>query len=116
MVMSNRNKPFKITKLEYDSTLLQVTQEPIPKEPGYVLEINPKLENVPVGDRRQTVIVIETDAAPKDRYEVQVHIQNSKGSEGIKPNDASTDDEQDDEKPEPPPKAKQKLPPSKGKE
>lgn len=77
MVISNRNKPFQITKLTYDEHLLKVTQEPLPKEPGYALEITPLMENVAAGSRQQTTVTIETDATPDVKYDVQVHIINA---------------------------------------
>ncbi len=76
-VMSNRNKPFHILKLTYDESMITVTQHQLASEPGYSLEIVPKLENVPVGARRQISLTIETDVEPREKQEVQVHVFNS---------------------------------------
>ncbi len=77
-VVSNRNKPFHITKLTYDETMISVTQHPLPNnEPGYSLEIVPKLENVPPGARRQISLTVETDVEPREKQEVQIHVFNS---------------------------------------
>lgn len=80
VVMSNRGKPFQISKLTYDERLLQVTQQPIPNEQGYSLEITPKLDSMPSGKREQTLLSVETDATPSDKYEVQVHVMNMDGT------------------------------------
>lgn len=80
LVVSNREKPFQITKLTYDETLLKVTQEPLPKEHGYTLEITPILDSLTPGERRQTKLAVETDATPSMKYEVQVHLINSGGT------------------------------------
>ena len=76
-ITSNRNKPFKITKLTYDDKVLQVKQQPMPNGPGYTIEITPVLENVPGGSRQQSTIAVETDLTPDDRQEIQVHVINS---------------------------------------
>lgn len=76
-VTSNRGSTFQITKLTYDQSLLQVVQQPVPNEAGFSLEITPRMENVPMGDRKQTVVVVETDAKPSETYEIQVHILNA---------------------------------------
>lgn len=78
VVASNRDKPFKITKLTYDDRLITVNQEPLANsEQGYSLEIVAKLANVPTGSRQQTTLVIETDAVPQEKQEVQVHVFNT---------------------------------------
>jgi len=77
MVVSNRGKPFKITRLTYDEHLVDIVQQPLPKEPGYSLDVIPKIENIPAGARQQMTLVIETDTNPQDAQEVQIHIFNS---------------------------------------
>ncbi len=77
IVANNRDNPFKITKLGFDERLLQVTQQPIPNEQGISLEISPQLSNVPQGGRLKSIITIETDVNPEEKYEVQVHIINA---------------------------------------
>lgn len=77
MVVSNRNKPFTIKKLTYDEKLLAVKQEPLPKEPGFSLEISPRMENLAAGSRQQSTLTIETDAGSDEPLKVQVHILNT---------------------------------------
>lgn len=77
IVTSNRDKPFKITRLTYDEQLIQVTQQPIPNEQGVSLEITPQLANIPAGSRQQCTISIETDSNPEENYKVQVHVMNA---------------------------------------
>jgi hypothetical protein len=81
LVISNKNQPFKITKVTYDEKLLKVVQQPLAKESGYSLEITPILESVGEGTRVQTIISIETDATPREKQDVQVHIQNNAQSQ-----------------------------------
>ncbi len=81
LVVSNLNKPFQIKKLTYDEKLIEVKQEPLPKEPGYSLEITPKMANLPTaagggGDRQQTTLTIQTDVQSDEPQQVQVHIVN----------------------------------------
>ena len=77
LVVSNQDKLFHITNLNFDNNLMNVIQQPLPNEHGFSLEITPKLENVPEGTRHQTVLTIETDLTPGEQYEVQVHVLNS---------------------------------------
>jgi hypothetical protein len=79
LVVSNRNKPFQIKKITYDEKLIEVKQEPLPKEPGFSLEISPKMENLPAGTggRQQTTLTVQTDVASDEPQVVQVHIINS---------------------------------------
>ncbi|MCE5334731.1 MAG: hypothetical protein LLG06_09070 [Desulfobacteraceae bacterium] len=77
VVTSNRNHPFQITKLTYDKRFVDVEQSPLEKNAGYSLNVSPKLGGVPVGQRKQTTIAIETDATPGEKDEVQVHLFNS---------------------------------------
>jgi hypothetical protein len=76
-VRSSHNKPFHITKLSYDEQVMSVSQQSLDGETAYSLEIEPKLEAITPGGRQQTLISIETDAAPGDTQTVQVHILNS---------------------------------------
>lgn len=97
VVMSNRGKPFQISKLTYDERLLQVTQQPIPNEQqGYSLDITPKLDSLPPGKREQTVLTIETDVSPSDKYEVQVHVMNMTAV-SQPANTANPEDDEDEE-------------------
>ena len=79
LVVSNRNKPFQIKKLTYDEKLIEVKQEPLPKEPGFSLEISPKTENLPTGTggRQQTTLTIQTDVPSDEPQQVQIHIINT---------------------------------------
>lgn len=77
MITSNRNEPFEITKLAYDERLLNVTVHPLEKETGFYLDVLPRLEAVPVGTRQQAKLNIETNLAPGQKDEVQIHIFNS---------------------------------------
>jgi hypothetical protein len=79
MVVSNRNKPFNIQKLTYDEKIITVKQEPLPKEPGFSLEITPKMENLTGTDRNQTSLTIQTDVNPEEPIKVQIHIINTQG-------------------------------------
>ncbi|MFZ2445055.1 MAG: hypothetical protein WAW37_01735 [Syntrophobacteraceae bacterium] len=80
MVVSNSNKPFKITKLIHDANVVSVTQEPLPDRIGFSLEITPQMENVPPGSRRQSLVGIETDEASEEKLEVQVQVFNAVGA------------------------------------
>lgn len=80
MVVSNDNKPFKITKILHDTNLVTVAQEPLPDRTGFSLEITPRVENMPPGSRQQSVVGIETDAASEEKLEVHVQLFNSAGA------------------------------------
>ncbi|MHC1742037.1 MAG: OS_HP3 family (seleno)protein [Syntrophobacteraceae bacterium] len=82
LVTSNRGKPFKVTKLTYDEKLLKVTQEPLPNGEGYSLDINANVEQITPGGRQQTVLTIETDTAPSEKQEVQVHAMHAAETPG----------------------------------
>ncbi len=79
VVISNRNKPFEITRLTYDQDLMSVRQETLEDQTGFILEIQPKLENVPAGSRKQTALKIETDLNPDEKVEVLVNVLNHSG-------------------------------------
>ena len=55
LVVDNKNKAFKIVKCMYDERVIHVRQEPFPNEPGFSLEVTPKMENIPPGSRIPTV-------------------------------------------------------------
>ncbi len=75
LVVSNEKTPFKIVRLEYDASVLTVTQKPLPKErPGYVLEIRPNLSAVKRGSQKRVRLVVETDAEPGLVHPVNVII------------------------------------------
>jgi hypothetical protein len=94
LVISNKNQPFKITKVTYDEKLLKVVQQPLAKEAGYSLEISPVMAAIKEGSRIQTAVSIETDSAPQEKQEVQVHIQNNAQSVAA-PNEPSRGTKQD---------------------
>jgi len=74
LVAGNHKKPFKIQQLIYDEKLLRIEQQPQENGTAINLEITPLLDNVPNGGREQTMLSIVTDAAPDEKYEVQVHV------------------------------------------
>ncbi len=84
IVTSNRSHPFQITKLTYDEKLVAVVQTPLDKDAGFCLNVSPRLAGVPEGARRQTTILIETDATPGEKDEVQVHLFNSANQPEVK--------------------------------
>lgn len=77
-VESNPRRSFKITRLSYDKKLLKVTSKPLPKNGGFTLEVRANLANVRSGPPLQTVLSIETDAAPNAPGKVEVRLYNSK--------------------------------------
>jgi hypothetical protein len=77
IVSSNRDKPFEITRLTYDESLMSVSPEPSEDQTSYILEIKPKLENVPVGARKQSTLKIETDSNSDEKVEALVYLFNS---------------------------------------
>jgi hypothetical protein len=79
VVVSNRNKPFEITQLTYDQNLMSVWQETLEDQTGFILEVQPKLENVPTGSRKQAVLKIETDLSADAKVEVLVNVLNHSG-------------------------------------
>ena len=46
-------------------------------ETGFILEVQPRLEGVPVGSRKQATLKVETDLNPIEKAEVLVHVFNS---------------------------------------
>jgi hypothetical protein len=87
LVVSNRNKPFQIKTLTYDEQLIEVKKEPLPNEPGFSLEVMPRMENLPTGagGRQQTSLMIITDVQSDEPQQVQVHIMNTAEATASKP-------------------------------
>ena len=65
-VVSNRNKPFRITKLIYDERLIQVSQQPLPNQSGFSLEVTPVMQNIPAGDRHRPLWSLKPTCRPKE--------------------------------------------------
>ncbi|SPF32900.1 conserved hypothetical protein [Syntrophobacter sp. SbD1] len=76
LVVDNSNKAFKILKCTYDDRVIAVRQEPFPNGPGFSLEVNPKMENIPAGKRIQTVLTVETDVPAGGKQEVEIQAIN----------------------------------------
>jgi hypothetical protein len=76
VVVSNRNKPFEITRLTYDQDLISVSQQTLENQTGFALDIEPKLQSVPVGSRKLTTLKIETDISAGEKVEVMVNVLN----------------------------------------
>jgi hypothetical protein len=76
LVVSNRNKPFRIIRCAYDEKIINVKQEPVPDGTGFSLEVTPNMKSIPSGGRLQTTLTIETDVASEGKHEVQVQLLN----------------------------------------
>ena len=76
LVVDNKNKAFKIVKCTYDDRIIDVRQEPFANEPGFSLEVTPKMNNIPNGGRIQTLMTVETDVPSEGKQEVQVQAIN----------------------------------------
>jgi hypothetical protein len=76
LVVDNKKKPFKIVKCTYDENIIQVTQAPLPNEPGFSLEVKPIMENIPPGSRLETPLTVETDSAREGKLEVRIQVIN----------------------------------------
>lgn len=76
LVISNRNKPFQMTKCTYDERIMSVKHSPAPDGNGFALEIAPIMANIPLGGRLQTNLTIETDVASEGKHEVQIQLLN----------------------------------------
>lgn len=74
LVVGNTGKPFEITRLGYDESIVTVTRHPLSDQNGYRLEITPKVEKLSPGARQQTVLTIETDLTPGNRQEVTIQV------------------------------------------
>lgn len=96
-VSSNRNNSFKINSLAYDEGLLKVTSQPLPNNSGFSLEISPKMENVPSGGKVPTTVVIETDAQPAEKIDLQVHVINNDANTPAPPAGRGTAGYEEDE-------------------
>lgn len=73
-VVNNRRKAFRITRLSYDKKLIEVVEEPLTGQSGYLLKVSPRLENVPQGEHRETILEIETDVRPGAKDEVRINV------------------------------------------
>lgn len=80
LVTNNLNKVFQILRCSYDERVINVVLSPLPDKAGFSLDVTPKMENIPPGDRLQTKLVIETDVASEDKQEVQVQAINLAGA------------------------------------
>lgn len=76
LVVSNRKKPFHITKCTYDEKAVRLVQEPAPDGSGFSLDISPNMSNVAKGGRVQTTVTIETDVPSEGKHEVQIQVIN----------------------------------------
>jgi hypothetical protein len=78
-VVSNRNKSFEITRMIYDQNLMSVSvsQETLQNQKGFILDVQPRLANIPAGNRRQSSLKIETDLNPNEKVEVLVNVFNN---------------------------------------
>ena len=56
---------------------MSVAQDTAENVQGFVLEVQPKLESVPAGSRKQATLSVETDLDPNQKIEVLVHLFNS---------------------------------------
>lgn len=81
-VVSNRKKPFNITGLTYDRNLLSVSQEKLANQEGFTLQVQPRLEGVPPGTRKQTTLKIDTDISHGQKTEVLISVFNYPGPAG----------------------------------
>lgn len=79
LVVSNRNEPFKITRMDYDKNLIQVEEKPLPEGSGtgFSLEVSPRVENIAVNKQMQTVLSIETESSSRQKHEVRIHLLNT---------------------------------------
>jgi hypothetical protein len=82
LVTDNKKKAFKIVKCTYDKRLIDVTQATMPDSSGFSLQVMPKMQNIPLGSRIQTLLSITTDAAPDEILEVQIQAINLGASPG----------------------------------
>ncbi len=76
LVVDNRDKAFQIVKCTYDERVIHVSQAPFPNQPGFSLEVTPKMENIPPGSRIATILTVETDVPSEGKLEVQVQAIN----------------------------------------
>ncbi len=76
LVVDNKKKAFKIVKCTYDERVIHVKQEPFPNEPGFSLEVTPRMDNIPPGSRIPIVLTVETDVPSQEKLQVQVQAIN----------------------------------------
>jgi hypothetical protein len=76
LVIDNKKKAFKIVRCTYDKRFINVTQTTMPNEAGFSLEVKPEMQNIPPGSRMQSLLTVETDAAPEEKLEVQIQAIN----------------------------------------
>ena len=79
LVVDNKNKTFQIVRCMYDERVIHVSQKPFANQPGFSLEVTPKMENIPPGSRIPTVLTVETDVPSEGKLEVQVQAINLAG-------------------------------------
>lgn len=79
LVVDNKNKTFQIVKCMYDERVIHVSRKPFANQPGFSLEVTPKMENIPPGSRIPTVLTVETDVPSEGKLEVQVQAINLAG-------------------------------------
>lgn len=79
VVVSNRNKPFEITRMIYDEDLMsvEISKEALQNQMGYILDVKPRLEAVPAGKRRQAPLEIQTNLSPDEKVQVTVNVLNN---------------------------------------
>jgi hypothetical protein len=75
--VANSGNRFKITRLAYDETLLEVTPHPLTDKVGYRLEIKPRMENAPRRAQQRATLSVETDLSPESSHEVVIQIMNA---------------------------------------
>ncbi len=78
-LVNNRGKPFQITKLSFDNTLVEVKTTPLATPGGFSLEITPKMDAVAQGTRKETTLSIETDATGDERHDIRIQFFNISG-------------------------------------
>ncbi|NLI83085.1 MAG: DUF1573 domain-containing protein [Deltaproteobacteria bacterium] len=71
-VVSHLNEPIRIARLVHDMKTMQVGQQPLPGQNGFLLELKPLMENLPQGTKEETVLSIETEPPADERLEVKV--------------------------------------------
>lgn len=76
LVVSNRDKPFRIISCTYDEKVIGVKQTPASNGTGYTLEITPNMANIPPGGKSRTNLTVETDVASEGKHEVQIQLLN----------------------------------------
>jgi len=75
VIVNNRGDSFQITRIDFDERLLEVHKQPLYGQPGFVLEIKPKMENIAAGAGTETSIQVQTDI-PGETKEITVRVIN----------------------------------------